>query len=84
MFKFKQFQVEDYVRAAMHDGVILAHDTGGGKSLARVTWPALKVGFQGDGQSGSDFVRENFAVEKMVDGIYNLYLKLAADRGLRP
>jgi len=26
-----------------------------------------------------DFVRENFAVEKMVDAIYNLYLKLAAD-----
>jgi glycosyltransferase involved in cell wall biosynthesis len=31
------------------------------------------------GQSGSDFVRENFAVEKMVDATYNLYLKLAAD-----
>ena len=30
------------------------------------------------GQSGSDFVREHFAVEKMVDAIYNLYLKLAA------
>jgi glycosyltransferase involved in cell wall biosynthesis len=28
------------------------------------------------GRSGSDFVRENFAVEKMVDSIYNLYLKL--------
>jgi glycosyltransferase involved in cell wall biosynthesis len=29
------------------------------------------------GRSGQDFVRENFAVEKMVDSIYNLYLKLA-------
>ncbi len=36
------------------------------------------------GQSGSDFVRENFAVEKMVDAIYNLYLKLAAERHLLP
>jgi hypothetical protein len=35
------------------------------------------------GQSGTDFVRENFAVEKMVDSIYDLYLKLAAERGLR-
>jgi glycosyltransferase involved in cell wall biosynthesis len=32
------------------------------------------------GRSGQDFVRENFAVEKMVDSIYNLYLKLAAAR----
>jgi glycosyltransferase involved in cell wall biosynthesis len=30
------------------------------------------------GRSGQQFVRENFAVEKMVDAIYNLYLKLAA------
>ena len=30
------------------------------------------------GKSGTDFVRENFAVEKMVDAIYNLYLKLTA------
>ena len=35
------------------------------------------------GQTGRNFVRENFAVEKMVDAIYHLYLKLAADRGLR-
>lgn len=35
------------------------------------------------GKSGQDFVRENFAVEKMVDSIYNLYLKLAARRGIR-
>jgi glycosyltransferase involved in cell wall biosynthesis len=43
--------------------------------------PALCKNF---GKSGSDFVRENFAVEKMVDSIYNLYLKLAAGRGIRP
>jgi glycosyltransferase involved in cell wall biosynthesis len=30
------------------------------------------------GQCGSHFVRDNFAVEKMVDDIYELYLKLAA------
>jgi glycosyltransferase involved in cell wall biosynthesis len=35
------------------------------------------------GRSGANFVRENFAVEQMVDTIYNLYLKLAAARGLR-
>ena len=45
-FKFKTFQLEDYARAAMHDGVILGHDTGGGKGLALYVWPALKVGFE--------------------------------------
>jgi glycosyltransferase involved in cell wall biosynthesis len=35
------------------------------------------------GRCGQQFVRENFAVEKMVDAIYNLYLKLAAGRGTR-
>jgi glycosyltransferase involved in cell wall biosynthesis len=35
------------------------------------------------GQSGQAFVREHFSVEGMVDGIYNLYEKLAAARGLR-
>ena len=30
------------------------------------------------GWCGSHFVRENFAVEQMVDDIYNLYLKLAS------
>jgi len=35
------------------------------------------------GKSGSDFVRENFAVEKMVDAIYHLYRKLTAGRGTR-
>jgi glycosyltransferase involved in cell wall biosynthesis len=31
------------------------------------------------GRRGQQFVRENFAVDKMVDAIYHLYLKLAAD-----
>jgi len=35
------------------------------------------------GRSGQNFVRENFAVKKMVDAIYNLYSKLAAERGIR-
>ena len=35
------------------------------------------------GQNGQDFVRKNFAVEEMIDSIYNLYLKLAAERGIR-
>jgi glycosyltransferase involved in cell wall biosynthesis len=35
------------------------------------------------GQYGSHFVCDNFAVEKMVDDQYNLYLKLAARRGFR-
>jgi len=35
------------------------------------------------GQSGKNFICENFSVEKMVDDQYNLYLKLAAERGLR-
>jgi glycosyltransferase involved in cell wall biosynthesis len=35
------------------------------------------------GRRGQQYVRENFAVEKMVDAIYNLYLKLAADHGFR-
>ena len=33
------------------------------------------------GKAG-EFVRDNFAVEKMVDTLYHLYLKLAAERGL--
>ena len=32
------------------------------------------------GRCGRAFVRDNFAVEKMVHGIYNLYMKLAANR----
>jgi hypothetical protein len=44
-FTFKKFQREDYARAALHDGVILAHDTGVGKGLAAFVWTALKCGF---------------------------------------
>jgi glycosyltransferase involved in cell wall biosynthesis len=35
------------------------------------------------GRAGTAFVRKNFSVEKMVDDQYNVYLKLAAGRGLR-
>jgi glycosyltransferase involved in cell wall biosynthesis len=35
------------------------------------------------GRAGAAFVRENFSVEKMVDDQYHVYLKLAAERGLR-
>ena len=34
------------------------------------------------GRRGRQFVREHFAVEQMVDHIYDLYRKLAAERGL--
>jgi glycosyltransferase involved in cell wall biosynthesis len=35
------------------------------------------------GQAGAAFVRENFAIEKMVDDQYHAYLKLAAERGIK-
>ncbi len=35
------------------------------------------------GQFGREFVRENFPVERMVDALHALYLKLATDRGNR-
>jgi len=35
------------------------------------------------GRAGQKFVKENFSVEKMVDDQYHVYLKLAAERGLR-
>jgi hypothetical protein len=44
--KFKPFQIHDYAAAAMVDGLVLAHDTGLGKSLAALTWPLLKCGFK--------------------------------------
>ena len=40
--------------------------------------PQLRARF---GERGREFVRRNFAVEQMVDGLYNLYQKLAAQRG---
>jgi glycosyltransferase involved in cell wall biosynthesis len=50
------------------------------KIIRLATDPTLR---QKLGRSGQDFVRENFAVEKMVDAVYNLYLKLAVERGIR-
>lgn len=47
-FSFKTFQREDYARAALHDGVILGHDTGGGKTIALYVLAALKCGFRRD------------------------------------
>jgi hypothetical protein len=44
-FEFKQFQLDDYARAALHDGVILGHDTGLGKTIAMFIWPLLKCGY---------------------------------------
>ena len=41
-FEFKGFQLEDYARAALHDGIILGHDTGLGKTIAMFIWPLLK------------------------------------------
>jgi glycosyltransferase involved in cell wall biosynthesis len=35
------------------------------------------------GRRGQAFVRENFSIEKMVADQYDIYLKLAAERGLR-
>jgi glycosyltransferase involved in cell wall biosynthesis len=35
------------------------------------------------GRHGQAFVRGNFSVEEMVDGIYSLYQKLTAERGIR-
>jgi len=51
-----------------------------GKIIRLANDPALRKKF---GQSGLDFVRGNFAVEKMVDAVYNLCVKLAAERGIR-
>ncbi len=42
--------------------------------------PALREKF---GRAGQHFVRENFSIEKMVEDQYTVYLKLAAQRGIR-
>ena len=48
--------------------------------LARlVNDPALRERL---GRSGREFVRERFGVERMVDDLYALYRKLAAERGI--
>lgn len=41
-FKFKQFQIEDLARGAMHDGCILAWEQGLGKTPAALAWPLIK------------------------------------------
>jgi len=51
-----------------------------GRLLQLAEKPALRTEL---GLRGQAFVRENFAVEKMVADTHALYLKLAAERGLR-
>jgi hypothetical protein len=41
---FKQFQMGDLARAALHDGLILGLDCGLGKTICAYVWPILKVG----------------------------------------
>jgi glycosyltransferase involved in cell wall biosynthesis len=55
-------------------------ETAAQKLLQLANDPALRKKF---GERGQQFVKENFSVEKMVDDQYNVYLKLAAERGLR-
>lgn len=43
--KLKLFQKQDLARAALHNGLILAWDTGLGKTWAIYLWPLLKVGY---------------------------------------
>lgn len=51
-----------------------------GERLLRLAFDAdLRAQF---GRRGQQFVREHFSVEQMVDHIYDLYRKLAAERGL--
>lgn len=45
-FAFKaDYQIEDFPLATLRDGVILAHDTGLGKTLASYTIPLIKFGW---------------------------------------
>ncbi len=60
----------------IHTGDI---ETAAQKILVLANHPELRKQF---GQRGQAFVRENFSVEKMVADQYNVYLKLAAERGL--
>jgi glycosyltransferase involved in cell wall biosynthesis len=55
-------------------------DAAGQRLLQLANDPALREKF---GRAGTAFVRQNFSVEKMVDDQYNVYLKLAAERGLK-
>ena len=47
-FKFKQFQIDDLARSALHDGNVLAWDKGGGKTIAAFAWPQLKRKLAGE------------------------------------
>ena len=47
-FAFKQFQIDDLARSALHDGNVLAWDKGGGKTIAAFAWPMLKRRLAGD------------------------------------
>jgi len=42
MLKFKQFQLEDLARAALHDGLILAAEPGLGKTLQAIALALIK------------------------------------------
>ncbi len=55
-------------------------DAAGQRLLQLARDPALREKFS---QRGQQFVKENFSIEKMVDDQYNVYLKLAAERGIR-
>src|ERR1051325_3294938 len=46
--QLKPKQREDLARAALHDGLIFAWDTGLGKSLGSLLWACLKVGWRLD------------------------------------
>ena len=48
-FAFKQFQIDDLARGALHDGDVLAWDKGGGKTIAAFAWPLLKRKLAGEG-----------------------------------
>jgi glycosyltransferase involved in cell wall biosynthesis len=54
-------------------------DTAAQRLLQLANHSALRNEF---GRRGQQFARKNFSVEKMVDDQYNVYLKLAAERGI--
>ncbi|HEV2695417.1 MAG TPA: glycosyltransferase family 4 protein [Verrucomicrobiae bacterium] len=55
-------------------------DAAAGRLLQLANDYALRERF---GLAGRNFVKENFSIEKMVDDQYTVYLKLAAERGIR-
>ena len=56
-------------------------DAAAEKLLLLARNPGLRLAF---GMNGENYIRENFAIEKMVEDQYAVYLKLAAQRGLLP